>query len=62
MKEVLKDSYMTSVKTGWTDDIEQVLAILKVLPAKAGKHTKSVVPFTQAIDKFIVHCEVSINL
>lgn len=59
IKSVLTESYQTNVHTGWSDDVEQVLALLKILPAKTGRNTKSlVVPFMQAVDKLIVHSEV----
>lgn len=62
IKEILSEHYRTTVSTGWPDNIEQALAIIKILPTKAGKHANSVVPFVQAIDKLIVHSEVkSIN-
>lgn len=63
MKGVLSDSYNTNVNTGWPDDVEQILALLKILPAKAGRNTKSlVVPFIQAIDKLIIHSEVKFTI
>lgn len=59
MEDVLKSYYGTNVYTEWPCEIEQVLSLLKVLPAKAGPKSKSpVLPFNQVIDKLIFHSEV----
>lgn len=60
VKEILKEHYSTTVNTGWSENIEQMLALLKILPAKAGRNAGPVVPFVQAIDKLIVHSEVRV--
>lgn len=64
IKKVLSEQYKNkNVNAGWSDDIEQVLALLKALPAKAGRNTRGqIVPFIQAVDKLIVHSEVKIIL
>lgn len=60
IKEVLKSSYSTTITTGWCESIEQILALMKILPAKSGTKTKSsVVPFIKAIDHLILFCEVT---
>lgn len=62
IKKVLSEYYNTkNVNAGWSDNIEQVLALLKALPAKAGRNTRGqVLPFIKAVDKLIVHSEVKI--
>lgn len=59
INNVLTEEYNTKIYTEWSAGVEQVLALLKILPAKAGRNTKSsVLPFVKAIDKLIVHYEV----
>lgn len=59
IQDILKTSYDLSVSTDWPEEIHQVLVLIKVFPAKSGRYVKStVVPFTTAIDKLIVHCPV----
>lgn len=49
-----------SISTGWDDEIEQFLALMKLLPARSGARAKShVVSFTRVIEKFIIHSEVN---
>lgn len=57
IKNMLNDCYGTKISTGWASDIEEILALLKILPAKAGKKSP-VVPFIKVIDKLIFHSEV----
>lgn len=47
-----------SVSTGWDEEIEQFLALIKLLPAKRG--TAPALSFIRAIDRLIIHFEVSI--
>lgn len=59
MENVLETSYDMSVSIDWPEEIAQVLALIKLFPAKSGRYAKStVVPFAKAIDKLIVHCPV----
>lgn len=46
--------------TGWPKDIESFLVFIKLLPAKNGKNSApgSILPFSLAIDKFIMHSHV----
>lgn len=56
MKKILNDNYNQKIRTLWSEDVEQLLVVLKLLPAKAGqKVAAGVLPFDRAIDKFIVH-------
>lgn len=49
-----------TISTEWNEEIEQFLALMKLLPAKVGVRSKSpVVPFTKVIDHFIVHSKVN---
>lgn len=58
INEVLT-SYRVDICTEWSEDIEQMLALFKLLPAKTGKNSKSsALPFCKVIEKFIVHSEV----
>lgn len=57
----MAQDYSTSVDglTGWPEEIEEVLSLLKLFPAKAGKRSKGKVePFIKAIDKLITHSAV----
>lgn len=45
------------ISTGWANDVEEILALLSILAAKAGKKSP-VVPFIKVIDKLIIHSEV----
>lgn len=59
MKAILENGYDKDVCTGWSEQIEQMLALLKLLPAKTTKNPKSpVLPFSKAIEKLITHSEV----
>lgn len=61
-KEIAKYHYKSGpLHTGWPEDIESFLVFLKLLPAKSGKKTNSgtILPFSQATDKFIMHSNVS---
>lgn len=57
IKMILNDVYDTKISTGWANDIEEILALLNILAAKAGKKSP-VVPFIKVIDKLIIHSEV----
>lgn len=58
--DILKENYNQSVNTMWSNEIEGVLALVKLLPAKAGKKAAGqILPFTKAIDKLIVHSVVN---
>lgn len=46
----------------WLKDVEQILVVLKLLPAKAGKFANGVVPYNRAIEKFIVHSKVRVHI
>lgn len=61
IKKVFYESYYQKIDTLWSDDIEELLVVLKLLPAKAGQKVASgVLPFNRAIDKFIVHTKVCV--
>lgn len=64
IKNVLWEQYKKkNVDAGYPENIEQVLALLRAVPAKAGRNTRGqVLPFIQAIDKLIVYSEVKIIL
>lgn len=46
-----------SVSTGWNEEIDQFLALIKLLPAKSGK--APVMSFIRVVERFIIHSEVS---
>lgn len=61
MKNVLLDSYKQEMGTLWSEEVEQLLVVLKLLPAKGGsKGGAGILPFIRAIDKLIVHSDVCI--
>lgn len=59
MKKVLKEYYRSDINTLWTDEVEQLLILMKILPARASQKTKkTALPFVKAIDRLIVFSEV----
>lgn len=59
IKAVLATENVT-VATGWSEEIEQFLALMKLLPAKSGK--APVLSFIRVVDRLIIHSEVSNRL
>lgn len=57
MKQVLLDSYNLTFVTLWNEDIEEIFALFKVLPAKGGK--SPCITFHKVIERFIFHSKVS---
>lgn len=48
------------VSTGWNDDVEKFMALVKLLPAKSGK--SPVMPFIKVVERLMIHSEVSSQL
>lgn len=52
--QTMAKNYNTAIGTGWPCEIEQVLVLLKILPAKAGPKSKSpVIPFNSVTTCFL---------
>lgn len=64
IKKVLSERFKSKhANAGWPEQIEEVLALLSALPAKAGRNTKGqVLPFIQAVNKLLVHSDVKVIL
>lgn len=61
--DVLKTYYKKSIKTMWCKDIESILALLKMLPAKGnGRNLQSMETFNRSIDKLFWFRTVSSSL
>lgn len=65
MKEATMNRYKSQFSgfTGWPDDIDVFLVFLKLLVARKRKSIPagSILPFSLAIDKFVMHSEVRIT-
>lgn len=47
--------YHRKIATGWDDDVEKILALLRMLPAKgSGRNLQPLSSFNEAIDKLFV--------
>lgn len=54
------DIEKVTISTGWDEEIEQFLALMKLLPAKSGK--APVLSFIRVVDRLMIHSEVSHEL
>lgn len=58
--DVLRTYYNRKISTGWHIDIEKILALLRMLPAKGtGRNLQSIKSFNETIDKLFVFRSVS---
>lgn len=62
-REILTQNYESSIHTMWSKEVEDILVILKLFPAKAGGRNAAsgITSFNKTIDKLIVFCEVISN-
>lgn len=60
LKDILSQDYKLCVQTVWPRGIENILILLKLLPAKSvGRNAQNVLSFNKAINKLIVFHEVT---
>lgn len=45
------------VSTGWNEEVERFIALIKLLPAKTGK--APAIPFINVVNRLMIHTEVS---
>lgn len=63
LNDILKDQYESSIYTMWTEDIQDLLILLKLLPAKTnGRNLLSVESFNKATEKLFVFRKVRLHL
>lgn len=59
LREILTQDYKLCVQTIWPKEIENILVLLKLFPAKSvGRNTSNILSFNKAVDKLIIFHEV----
>lgn len=60
LKEILRNQYQASIRTTWSEDISDLLILLKLNPARAnGRNLLTIESFNKAIEKLFVFRKVS---